>query len=186
MSENNFEDFIRQHRAGFEEQGPHARVWKGLEQQLKAQQTHQPKVVQLLKRHWLKVAAVLVLVVNSVMIYQFLQFKKQQQDLGTISPELQEAKLYYTSQIEQKLEDIRQYSPEALGLDSTARKELELRNDTYQLLEKELEANPGNERIRSAMVRYYQMKLDLLDKILEELQAKQPGTKTFNHHEREI
>ncbi len=184
MSEKNLEDFIRQHRAGFDEEGPSPQVWKGLEQQLKAQRP--AGVVHMLKRHWLKAAAILVLVVNSVMIYQFLQFKKQQQDLGTIAPELQEARLYYTSQIEQRLDDIRKYPPEALGLDSTARKELELRNDTYDMLEKELQANPGNERIRSAMVRYYQLKLDLLDKILEELQAKQPATKTFNHHEREI
>ncbi|HEU4553900.1 MAG TPA: hypothetical protein VFS25_13750 [Chitinophaga sp.] len=186
MSEHNLEDFIRQHRAGFEEQGPGAHVWKSLERQLKAQHSPSPKVVQMFKRHWIKAAVVLVLVVNSVMIYQFLQFKKQQQDLGAISPELQEAKQYYTTQIEQKLEDIHRYSAAELGLDSAARKELELRNDTYRMLEKELQANPGNERIRSAMIRYYQMKLDLLDKILEELREKQPATKTFKQHEREI
>jgi hypothetical protein len=184
MSDKNLEDFIRRHRAGFEEKGPSPLVWKALEKQLKDQQT--PRVVYLLKRHWLKAAAVLVLVVNSVMIYQFLQFRKQQQDVGAISPELQEARSYYTSQIEQKLEDISRYPPEALGLDSSARKELELRNDTWQMLEAELQQNPGNERIRSAMIRYYQMKLDLLDKILEELQGKQPVSKTLNHHEREI
>lgn len=184
MSDNNLEEFIRRNRAGFEEKGPGAHVWKALEKQLKDQQT--PKVVSLLKRHWLKAAAVLVLVVNSVMIYQFLQLKKQQQNLGTIAPELQEAKMYYTSQIEQKLDDISKYPPEALGLDSAARKELELRNDTWQMLEAELQQNPGNERIRSAMIRYYQMKLDLLDKILEELRAKQPETKTLKDHEREI
>ncbi|GAA0551886.1 hypothetical protein [Chitinophaga japonensis] len=185
MSDNNLEDFIRQHRAGFEEEGPRPRVWKELERQLKASQPS-GKVAYLLKRHWLKAAAVLVLVVNSVMLYQFLQFKKQQQDLARISPELQEAQVYYSAQITQRLEDIRKYPPEVLGLDSAARKELELRNETFQLLEKELQQNPGNERIRSAMIRYYQMKLDLLDKILEELRAKQPPSKTLNNHEREI
>lgn len=184
MSDNNFEEFIRRNRDGFEERGPSAQVWKALEKQLNDRQT--PRIIYLAKRHWLKAAAVLVLVVNSVMIYQFLQFKKQQQNLGNIAPEVQEAKMYYTTQIEQKLEDIRRYPPEALGLDSSARKELELRNDTWQMLENELQQNPGNERIRSAMIRYYQMKLDLLDKILEELRAKQPVSKTLNNHEREI
>lgn len=184
MSDNGLEGFIRQHREDFDERGPGAHVWRELEQELKGRR--RPGVVLLLKRHWLKAAVVLVLVVNSVMLFQFLRFKKQQQDLGVIAPELQEAKLYYTSQIEEKLHAIGQYPREALGLDSTARKELELRNDTYQLLEKELQENPGNERIRAAMIRYYQLKMDLLDKILEELRSKQPASKKLNDHEREI
>ncbi|MCK7553889.1 hypothetical protein MKQ70_02245 [Chitinophaga sedimenti] len=44
---------------------------------------------------------------------------------------------------------------------------MSLKNDTYQMLEKELQRNPGNERIRAAMIRYYKMKLELLDKIIE-------------------
>jgi hypothetical protein len=184
MSDNGLEGFIRQHRQEFEERGPGGHVWRELEQELKGRR--QSRVIHLLKRHWLKAAVLIVLVVNSVMLVQFLRFKKQQQDLGAIAPELQEAKLYYTSQIEEKLSVIRQYPQETLGLDSSARKELELRNDTYQLLEKELKENPGNERIRAAMIRYYQLKVDLLDKILEELQNKQPVSKKLNEYEREI
>jgi hypothetical protein len=71
-------------------------------------------------------------------------------------------------------------------LDSTARKELELRNETYQVLETELIQNPGNERIKAAMVHYYQLKLDLLDKILDELKEKQPGIQKHANYEREL
>ena len=183
MSESNFEDFVRQHRQNFEEAGPPPRVWAELEQQLAPGKKR--KVIQLMGRHWLKAAAVLVLMVNSVMIYQFIQMKKAQH-LTNVSPEMQEAKMYYTAQIEQRLETIKRYPDALLGLDSMARTELELRNETYQVLETELIQNPGNERIKAAMVRYYQLKLDLLDKILEELREKQPVSQKQSDYEREI
>lgn len=183
MPENSFEDFVRQHRQSFEEAGPHPRVWAQLEQQLVLGKKR--NVIQLMGRHWLKAAAVLVLMVNSVMIYQFIQMKKAQ-PLINVSPEMQEAKMYYTTQIEQRLESIRSYPEALLGLDSIGRKELELRNETYQLLEAELIQNPGNERIKAAMVRYYQLKLDLLDKILDELREKQPVSQKHSDYEREI
>ncbi len=74
---------------------------------------------------------------------------------------MQEMEQFYTTRIEQKLDELKQIPPAELGLDSATRKELELRNETYMMLEKELAGNPGNERIRSAMIRYYQMKLEL-------------------------
>ncbi|TWV99978.1 hypothetical protein [Chitinophaga pinensis] len=183
MSENSFEDFVRQHRQEFEAPGPGPRVWANLEEQLNPPRKN--RVIQMIGRHWLKAAAILVLLVNSVMIYQFLQMKKSQH-LINVSPEMQEAKTYYTSQIEQRLETIKSYPNSVLGLDSVGRKELELRNETYQMLETELIQNPGNERIKAAMVRYYQMKLDLLDKILEELREKQPVSQKQSNYEREI
>jgi hypothetical protein len=184
MPEKELEDFVRQHRAAFEDQGPGDALWAKLEKQL-VPPPRRNRVIQMMGRHWLKAAAVLILVVNSVMIYQFLQMKKAQ-PLNAVSPELQEAKMYYTSQIEQRLQDIRKYPSAVLGLDSTARKELELRNETYQVLEAELIQNPGNERIKAAMVRYYQLKLDLLDKILDELRDKQPVRQKQSEYEREI
>jgi hypothetical protein len=119
------------------------------------------------------------------MIFQFLQMKKAQH-LENVSPELQDAKMYYTSQIEQRLTAIKAYPSSVVGLDSSARKELELRNETYQVLEAELLQNPGNERIKAAMIHYYQLKMDLLDKILDELREKQPATQNKPNYEREI
>lgn len=183
MPGKSFEEFIRQHRPDFEGPGPRPALWDQLEQQLAPRK--KGKVISLLARHWLKVAVVLVLVMNTIMIHEFLQWKKQPQ-LVNVSPELQDAKMYYTTQIEQRLQAIKAYPPASVGLDSVARRELELRNGTYQVLETELLQNPGNERIKAALVRYYQLKLDLLDKILEELREKQPVTQKQLNYEREI
>lgn len=157
------EDFIQQNRSAFEEEGPGPRVWAALEKELPVKQ--RAKVVQLMARHWWKAAIIVALVANAGLLVKFLNAK---QEVAYVLPEMEEMQLYYSSRIEQKLDELEQYPQDQLGLDSTAREELKLRNDTYLLLEKELMSNPGNERIRAAMVRYYQMKLELLDKILAE------------------
>ncbi|WP_295117265.1 hypothetical protein [uncultured Chitinophaga sp.] len=161
-----FEDFIREHRNEFEQEGPSPLLWEKLEKQLPLK----PKtgIIRTLGRHWLKAAVAVFLLINSVFVVQFLSYKQRAQQQELLIPEVDEAGVYYTSQIEQRLDQINAYPPAELGLDSSVRRELELKNDTYLMLEKELQNNPGNERIRAAMIRYYKMKLELLDKILEE------------------
>lgn len=178
-----FEDFIRQHRNEFEVPGPSPRVWEALEKQLPRQESG--KVIPFLRRHWLKVAAVALLIINAAVFYQYQQLKTQQ-GLATIAPEIEEANLYYTSQITSRLDAIRAYPEAEAGLDSITRQELQLRNDTYKMLERELKNNPGNERIRAAMIRYYQLKLDLLDKILGDIRNRQATTKKSTDYEAEI
>ncbi len=157
------EDFIQQHRGEFEEEGPGPGVWAALEKELPVKQ--KARVISMMARHWWKAAILVALVANAGILLTFLQTKKE---VAVVIPEMQEMEQFYTTRIEQKLGELKQIPAAELGLDSTTRKELELRNETYMMLEKELEGNPGNERIRSAMIRYYQMKLELLDKILEE------------------
>ncbi|NSL91113.1 hypothetical protein [Chitinophaga solisilvae] len=167
---DNLESFIQQHREEFEGPGPSPRVWDALEKELG--ERRKGKVVQLLGRTWFKAAVIAVLLANAGVLYYMAKTRHQQQDLAVVVPELQDAKVYYTSRINEKLELINTYPASELGLDSAALQELQLRNDTYKTLEKELNNNPGNQRIRGAMIRYYQMKLDLLDKILEALHEK--------------
>lgn len=183
----NFESFIQQHRDAFEEPGPSPRVWDALERELEG--GRKGRVVSLLGRNWFKAAVIAVLLVNAAVLFYIAKHKQQQQqDLAVVIPEIQDAKVYYTNRINEKLELINAYPANELGLDSAARQELQLRNDTYKTLENELKNNPGNQRIRGAMIRYYQLKLELLDKILEELQEKHatPSTHTKKQYEAEI
>lgn len=157
------EDFIHQHRSDFEEEGPAPRVWAALEKELPVRK--RPAVVRMMVRHWWKAAILVALIANVGILLKMMNVKK---DAGAVLPEMEEMQVYYSSRIEKRLDELKALPPEQLGLDSATRKELEIRNDTYKLLEKELLNNPGNQRIRAAMIRYYQMKLELLDRILSE------------------
>ncbi|RAJ02460.1 hypothetical protein LX64_03478 [Chitinophaga skermanii] len=186
QQDDRLESFIRQNRAAFEDDGPPPGLWAALEKEIPQQPT--TNVVKMFTKHWLKVAVVVLLVLNGVLLTFFFQHKtKKEESINAVAliPELQEAQNYYTSQIEDKLQQIKAIPADKIGLDSTARRELELKNDTYKLLEKELANNPGNERIRAALIRYYQLKLELLDRILEEqerfdsLEKQEPYVKTL-------
>ena len=168
------EDFIKQHRDSFEEEGPGPGLWARLEKELPVRQ--KTSVVRMMAKHWWKAAILVALIANAGLLMKYANTK---QDVAVVIPEMEEMELYYTSKIEQKLDELKTIPAAQLGLDSTTRAELELRNETYLLLEKELVNNPGNERIRAAMVRYYQMKLDLLDRILSEQEkhTNSPSTK---------
>lgn len=157
------EDFIHQHRDAFEEEGPGPNVWAALEKELPVKQ--KTPVVRMMARHWWKAAILIALIANAGIL---LKMMHPQKETVVVLPEMEEMKVYYTSRIEKKLEELKQLPAGVSGLDSTTQKELQLRNETYILLEKELQNNPGNERIRAAMIRYYQMKLELLDRILED------------------
>ncbi|MGX5820561.1 hypothetical protein ACWKWU_20355 [Chitinophaga lutea] len=165
------EDFIQQHKAGFEEEGPSPRVWAALEKELPVRSSG--RVVRMMARHWWKAAIIVALVANAGLLLKYLNAK---QEVAYVIPEMAEMQVYYTTKIEQKLDELNKFPAGQLGLDSTTMQELQLRNDTYKMLEKELAANPGNERIRAAMVRYYQMKLELLDRIINEQEKHHEST----------
>ncbi len=168
---DNFEQFIQQNRAAFEQPGPSPRIWDALEKEL-GKKEEKGRVVRMLSSNWFKAAVIALLLINAGVLFLFVKHKQSRSDVALMIPEMQEAQVYYSSRIEARLDSIKTYPAGELGLDSSALKELELKNETYKMLEKELKNNPGNERIRAAIIRYYQMKLDLLDKILEEMQAK--------------
>ncbi|PUZ24313.1 hypothetical protein GA0116948_10798 [Chitinophaga costaii] len=187
MEENEFESFVRHHRHAFEEGGPDAKVWSALEKTFPAKPSG--GIVRSMQHHWLKIAVVLVLLINvGVLIKMFVFDKPVASETvvnnNAVAPSAQDAQAYYASQIEQKLQAIRQFPQDQLGLDSAAQAELQLRNSTYEALQKELKANPGNERIHAALIQYYQLKVELLDRILDELQEKHPHTKNTIHYER--
>lgn len=161
----NLEEFIRQNRSGFKEEGPGPDIWARLEKQLPKPKQEKGRVVKMLAKHWWKAAILVALIANAGLL---LKYMNTRQEVAVVIPEIREMETYYSTRIEQKLDELKQLPAAETGLDSLTMKELELRNDTYTMLEKELAANPGNERIRAAMIRYYQMKLELLEKILDE------------------
>lgn len=161
----NLEEFIRQNRSGFEEEGPGPDIWARLEKQLPQPKKEKGRVVAMMARHWWKAAILVALLVNAGLLVKYMNTR---QEVAVVIPEIREVETYYSARIGEKLEEVKKLPASETGLDSLTMSELELRNDTYKMLEKELAANPGNERIRAAMIRYYQMKLELLEKILDE------------------
>ncbi len=136
---------------------------------------------------WLKVAAVLIFVaVSSILVFEQAQkyYAKQQEPLREILPgEYFEAQVYYTSEIKEKYSEIDRLNtldPERNKILFTELKEMDR---MLQSLLADLQANPSDERVLSAMISHYQMKLDVMGQIIEQLEKANQINSTFKNHE---
>lgn len=120
---------------------------------------------------FLKVAAVVVFViVSGVVGYQIRNMQTNHYSLGAVSPEYREVELFYTSNINNQLNLIHQLG----SFDNTQDQkiltgELSYMDEMYLQLEKELKLNPDDERIIQAMIEHYQVKTNILNRIIEQL-----------------
>ncbi|HEY6082080.1 MAG TPA: hypothetical protein VIU45_01405, partial [Chitinophagaceae bacterium] len=143
--QDKLEQFIREHREGFNDGEPGTRVWAGLEKEITA--SHAPKLVRLSRQSWLKAAVFLLLIGSAFMIFFVKRADRPGMQQINISPELAEMQSYYTRKIEHKLSYIRSLPSGQTGLTPESLQGLELNNPAYRQLQQALQENPGDQRV---------------------------------------
>ena len=90
--------------------------------------------------------------------------------LREVSPEYNEVEIYYTKLVNQKYSEINQFQ----FIDSTQKsmlmKELSEMDLIYDNLKKDLITSPNDERVINAMIQHYQLKVEVMNQILNQLQ----------------
>jgi hypothetical protein len=97
-----------------------------------------------------------------------------------MSDEFNEAESYYTSLIQDKYQEI-----DRLDMDDPKQKEmlmteLEEMDRLFQSLQKDLQANPRDERVINAMISHYQLKLEVMSQIIKQLEKVNQLNKTYH------
>jgi len=132
----------------------------------------------------LKAAVVAVLVVLSgLWVYDQTRSEASPQRLALekVSPEVREAHIYYTSLMQKKYEQIRQFDFKNQQQKELLLNELKEMDSIYTNIQDDLRANPNDPRVVSALIRHYQMKLEVMNQIVHQLEKiKQPNNKD-NH-----
>jgi hypothetical protein len=175
----NIEEIIRNNKELFDTVEPidgHVERfnWK-LERRL-----HSRTVRRSIVPYLLKAAAVTVLVMlSSLWAWDtFIRAGKGRMSLGEVSPQYKEAENYYVQQvnfIENEISKLEiESDPEQKAI---LRNELRSMDSTYVQLQKELKANPHDERIINAMIAHYQTKIDVMNYIMEQLKEIRNETK---------
>ncbi|MFP4366848.1 MAG: hypothetical protein ACLFQA_07115 [Bacteroidales bacterium] len=125
-------------------------------------------------KHMLQAAAVtILLVMSSLWVYE--RFTGDELDngfitLAEIDPEYREAELYYTSLINHKYNEIRSFDfPDNADEREMILKELAEMDTIYRSLEEELNTEGGNPMIINAMIQHYQLKVNIMNQILDHL-----------------
>jgi hypothetical protein len=167
----NIEDIIRSSKDFFDEAEPSKghleRFNRKLELRFGTRTIKRSIVPYLLK------AAVVTLLVTLSSLWtwdHFIRSDRNRMTLGEVSPQYKEVENYYVHQVnlmESELVNIDlKNNPEQKDMLFT---ELKSMDSVYVQLQKELKANPNDERIINAMIEHYQTKVEIMSYIVSQL-----------------
>jgi hypothetical protein len=169
----NIEDIIRNNRDFFEDAEPSTghfeRFNRKLEKRFQGNAIKRSIVPYLLK------AAVVTLLITLSSLWtwdHFIRTGSTRMTLGQVSPQYKEVENYYVHQVNMMEGEIvnidLKNNPKQKAI---LLKEMNSMDSTYISLQKELKANPNDERIINAMIEHYQTKLEVMTYIVNQLKT---------------
>ncbi len=134
-------------------------------------------------RHALQVAASVAIILTSafVLIKQNRSGSKIAE--GEIPAAVLEADYYYATQVNARYDQIRDFNFENSEEKIVLLDELKDLDSFHQQLMSDLKANPDDGRVINTLIRHYQIKLEVMDQIINQLN--QFITETPENHEKE-
>ena len=174
------EEFLREYKDQFDDQEPQEAHFDHFMEKI----NHQKKrnLFEIIP-NFLKVAVIITFVIFSGLIgYQIRNMQANHLGLGTISPEYREVELFYTANINNQLGMLKQFgSFNKEQHQSILDEELKDMDERYSQLKRELALHPDDDRIIQAMIEYYQVKTNILNRIIEQLyQIKKQNRNNLN------
>jgi uncharacterized protein (DUF305 family) len=185
---NTLEEIIRKGRGDFDDREPSDGHFERFSFKL-ATRLHAGKSKKSILPYLLK-AAVVTLLVTLSSLWTYDNFirpnMKKTMSLSEVSPEYREVENYYVRQVNFMEGEIT-----TLNLDNPDQKaalmdELAAMDSVYVDLQKELKANPDDQRIIDAMIQHYQTKIDVMSYLLEQLRQIKAETENPVSHEKVI
>ncbi len=168
MQKGNLEHYISQNREAFDTAIPDLKVWSAIDRQLHP--TEVAKRRSILPRFLqLAAAAAILLLVGGFFFSNKAVTSTAAIALHDISTEHAEMENYYQRQINQKVSLLNSYST----TDQRIFQDLEQLDESLMELQEELQEVPAGseEKIINAMIKNYQTKLMLLERVLQHLQS---------------
>lgn len=163
------DDFVKENLEHFNSDGPPEGHFDRFEARLQKQEKPGNRKIRMVV---LRVAAsVLLGLILSYTAWLEFRFLNQRADniyMSAFYPELKEAESYYNAQLAKKYNEIQKLQ---LGGNGTEKKliarELSDMNVCVRDMKKDLRNNPEDERIMNAIINMYQLKIELIDMIIE-------------------
>jgi hypothetical protein len=164
------EEFINNNRADFDNAVPGLRVWARLDKALDQQQAQHSRPWKAMRA----AAAVLLLLAAGGIGGHYLgrmQATAAVAKVETISPEAAEAERYYNEQFQEKYQQLAKYTTL-----NTLEPDFDQIDQATQELKQELLNVPkgSEEQVVRNLIQNYQLKLQILEHVLERVQAVQP------------
>ena len=133
-------------------------------------------------------AAVVTLLVTLSSLWtwdHFIRTDSTRMTLGQVSPQYKEVENYYVHQVNLMENEIINVDLSNNPLQKNELlKEMKSMDSVYVSLQKELKANPNDERIINAMIEHYQTKLEVMTYIVNQLQTIRNNNHNTNENEK--
>jgi len=182
------EHFIQNNREAFDDSTPSFRVWNEIDKALHPQQKQRALSVVTIRRVLSVAASVLLLLaVGAASGIYYMKNQVEQAatvaSLEEISPEYAEMVRYYDAQIKEKAQQVSLQTS-----DKTVFEDLKAVDKAMAELENELARVPkgAEEEIVANLIKSYQIKLNLLERVLERIQSAKKDSTKQNQEDDEV
>ncbi|MFW5657956.1 MAG: hypothetical protein ACOCYF_00755 [Bacteroidota bacterium] len=144
------------------------------------------KTNQLIPRMLLwQAAAVILFVAGSLLFLERTFNQPNTTSLGEVSAEYHEFENYYSSLIQSRLNELEKMQFHDFMQKKSVLSEIAIMDANYIQLKEELAKNPNNERIINAMIRYYEIKANAIEQVIDVFSANHYNQiKGRNDHEK--
>jgi len=168
MQKDNLEQFISQNRTSFDKAAPSLKNWDAIEKKLDKKEAKRIPLWRFIRT----TAAVFALLgIGAAMgVYFSGSSNTVATTFGTISPEHAEMEEYFEAEIEKRTKQLASFNKDEFVYDDLVQLE-----DLLKDLEKELQetTKANNEHIIEAMIKNYQTRIDLLERVLKRVDKKE-------------
>ena len=180
---DNLESFVRQHREEFDDAEPTLGHRRAFRRRLEEERRPEPKKVRW---QWVAAAAVAGL----LLAFGLVQLTGGEEEtipimaqvdpveaspilteLADLSPEHAEAISYFQLTADRKQQEVNALEPANAEAVKFCMEQLEYLERDYQDMREDLTASGGSERVVNMMVVNYRMRIEILDRLLSELEA---------------
>ena len=134
-------------------------------------------------RHAIQVAASVAIILTSAIVLIRTDKSGSKVAQQEIPAAVMEAEIYYASQVDARYDEISGFDFGDTEEKAVLLNELKDLENYHQQLMKDLEANPDDDRVVSALIRHYQLKLEVMDQIITQLN--QVKSAISKNHEKE-
>jgi hypothetical protein len=172
MKRDRLEQFIAENRDQFDLYDPGEKVWNGIKNRVQRKRRY-PDWKTIIWR----AAAILVIFAASFLLQEYLHRNelisgRKDKKLNNVEiPELQEAEIYYTNLVDEKIKEIEPLLENQPELGNEVKNFLAELDSIYAELQKDLVDNIANDEVVEAMIQNYRLKLQILEDILGFLQG---------------
>ncbi len=172
------EKHIREQRLLLDSDSPREGHEKRFMQKLERQHDNRIK-----PRHILQIAASVAIILASAFVIISREKSGGKVARAEVPEKIMEANIYYTSQINDRVEQINDFSFENEEEKTVLLHELKEHDIYQQQLISDLKASPEDDRILNALIRHYQIKLEVMDQIIYQLNQYRTETSKIQDNE---